>query len=805
MKLLSALFEVTAYSAVLFAAVMGFKLAFKSRLSPALHFALWFLVIARLCIPVTVESDFHFFAASKPGGEAELQAPVPEAPEERTTAFTGGEAISDAPSVEAPAPAPAAAAIPAAAPKRKPVSSWADALTALWIAGMAFRAARLLFSERSMRRAVAHNTLPTDARTRDIYDACCAELGIAHKLPLQSMAGIYSPALTVSLKPMILLPANITDTLSEAQLAYALRHELMHYRRRDHLLALLLLLLTCVYWFNPVVWLMKRELMKDMETTCDSAVTARLNGAERREYAMTLLALFSQPYRVNSVLGMALSSAEKDAERRVRGLFLARRSKAAIKALAASLASLLLLCCFTTACQPTPEIEQVGNKGSSVMDESLKEDSISPRSLNIPEKYFYEHTSSNGKIKVTTDAGIVFTDNDALPVYSAKIAPFTEQQIEKVINILFGEGAVLSKNDIELSKAELMEKLLLPAQQQLAEVQSGKEIYEETGLLTEQELMNRIDVIKEQIAKAPDKPEISSVSVKDYLTSSEGLHAYSVLGNGEKASIWVTNGNDIYPIWLIFEMENREYDEYADRGIDKMILATTPDEAIDQAEQFLDRIGVNYMDFCAISSTSRLGENEYENNSEANLSKTAYAVTFTRTVSGIPCAYDNNYCEGAYSKPFYAERIRIHIDDTGIVGVYWYGNTVIQDMVSQNVKLYPFNDMVSHAAAQLGQKSVEFFSTPFDNGIRKISYKIDKIVLGYARVINKNSQDKYLLIPVWDFYGQRTIEFDHEYIDKQNAEYGQTSDYMLTESFDVQPFVTANALDGTIVDRTLGY
>ena len=804
MKLLSALFEVTAYSAVLFAAVMGFKLAFKSRLSPALHFALWFLVIARLCIPVTVESDFHFFAASKPGGEAELQVPVPEAPEERTTAFTGGEAISDAPSGEAPAPASAAAAIPAAAPKRKPVSSWADALTALWIAGMAFRAARLLFSERSMRRAVAHNTLPTDARMRDIYDACCAELGIAHKLPLQSMAGIYSPALTVSLKPMILLPANITDTLSEAQLAYALRHEFMHYRRRDHLLALLLLLLTCVYWFNPVVWLMKRELMKDMETACDSAVTARLNGAERREYAMTLLALFSQPYRVNSVLGMALSSAEKDAERRVRGLFLARRSKAAIKALAASLASLLLLCCFTTACQPTPKIEQVGNKGSSVMDESLKEDSISPRSLNIPEKYFYEHTSSNGKIKVTTDAGIVFTDNDALPVYSAKIAPFTEQQIEKVIHILFGEGAVLSKNDIELSKAELMEKLLLPAQQ-LAEVQSGKEIYEETGLLTEQELMNRIDVIKEQIAKAPDKPEISSVSVKDYLTSSEGLHAYSVLGNGEKASIWVTNGNDIYPIWLIFEMENREYDEYADRGIDKMILATTPDEAIDQAEQFLDRIGVNYMDFCAISSTSRLGENEYENNSEANLSKTAYAVTFTRTVSGIPCAYDNNYCEGAYSKPFYAERIRIHIDDTGIVGVYWYGNTVIQDMVSQNVKLYPFNDMVSHAAAQLGQKSVEFFSTPFDNGIRKISYKIDKIVLGYARVINKNSQDKYLLIPVWDFYGQRTIEFDHEYIDKQNAEYGQTSDYMLTESFDVQPLVTANALDGTIVDRTLGY
>ena len=465
----------------------------------------------------------------------------------------------------------------------------------------------------------------------------------------------------------------------------------------------------------------------------------------------------------------------------------------------------LLLCAGGAGCQPTPEIEQVVNKGSSVMDEALKEDNISPQSLNIPEEYSYEYTSSNGNIKVTTDAEIVFTDNDALPVYSAKIAPFTEQQIEKVVNFLIGEGTVLLKYDTELSKEELTEKLLLPAQQQLAEVQSGKEIYEETGILTEQELMSRIDAIKEQIAKAPDKAEISSVSVKDYLTASEGLHAYSLLENGEKASIWVTNGNDIYPIYLIVEMENREYDEYADRGMDNMILDTTPDEAIAQAEQFLDRIGVDYMDFCAISSTSRLGENEYENSSETNLSKTAYAITFTRTVSGIPCAFDNNYCEGAYSKPFYAERIRIHIDDTGIVGVYWYGNTVIQDMVTQNAKLYPFPDMVAHAAAQLGQKSVEFFSTPFDNGIRKISYKIDKIVLGYARVINKNSQDAFLLIPVWDFYGQRTIEFDHEYIDKQNAEYGQTSDYMLTESFDVQPLVTANALDGTIIDRTLGY
>ena len=82
------------------------------------------------------------------------------------------------------------------------------------------------------------------------------------------------------------------------------------------------------------------------------------------------------------------------------------------------LVAVIIILAVFTACQPTPEIEQVVNKGSSVMDESLKEDNISPQSPNIPEEYFYEYTSSNGNIKVTTDAEIVFTDNDALPVYS---------------------------------------------------------------------------------------------------------------------------------------------------------------------------------------------------------------------------------------------------------------------------------------------------------------------------------------------------------------------------------------------------
>ena len=427
MKLLNTLFEITIYSAVLFAAVTGFKLAFKNKLSPALHFTLWFLVIARLCIPMTIESGFHLFTVEQEKPLVQQQIPEASAFDAPTPAAMREAAPSEA--LHSEASAPVQEPLPAAdSPKPVFTIASADAPIALWVAGMAFRAAALLFGERRLHLAMAHNTLPTDARTRDIYDACCAEFGIAHKLPLQSMAGIYSPALTVSLKPMILLPANITDTLTDAQLACALRHELTHYRRRDHLLMLLLRLLTCVYWFNPIVWLMKRELMKDMETACDSAVTARLNGTERREYAMTLLALFSQPCRANSVLGMALSSAEKDAERRVRGVFGAHRSKAPVKILAALLSALLLACCFTTACQPTPEKEIVVVKSDGAMDAVIAATTApDTQKFSAPSHYTDSGTFYNGMLNLALDMDVIIPDVERYPVYEAFPSDFTQE------------------------------------------------------------------------------------------------------------------------------------------------------------------------------------------------------------------------------------------------------------------------------------------------------------------------------------------------------------------------------------------
>ena len=684
MKLLNTLFEITVYSAVLFAAVTGFKLAFKNKLSPALHFALWFLVIARLCIPMTIESGFHLFTVEQEKPLVQQQIPEVSAFDAPTPAATREAAPSEA--LRSEAPAPVQEPLPAAdSPKPVFTIASADAIIALWIAGMAFRAARLLFIERSMRRAVAHNTLPTDARTRDIYDACCAELGIAHKLPLQSMAGIYSPALTVSLKPMILLPANITDTLTDAQLACALRHELTHYRRRDHLLMLLLRLLTCVYWFNPIVWLMKRELMKDMETACDSAVTARLNGAERREYAMTLLALFSQPCRANSVLGMALSSAEKDAERRVRGVFGAHRSKAPVKILAALLSALLLACCFTTACQPTPSQSPVVNKGGDYL-EGIEETPFEPYAA----EEHADRTAKRNGIRMQFDADVIIPETGGYAVYEAERSSFTAAK-----HMAFIEHF--------LPNAALVEKPVWTKEYYAAEITKAYQFMALTG----RSLESYIERLKQQMDSAPENAKETPLDL-------------SAMANGAHYTAYAPAGENVYS-YFAGEIGGDDFlytrDAYC-RCYDEMMLAAdaelseqyggdfatepaiTEQHAVKLAEQSLTALGIEGMKPLTCSRMCVYG-------SVGDIVGRGWAVTFTRNCGGLTVPYDIGGSSGnvndvpALSAPWGQEVLTVGIDSAGICYLTLKGACTVTKKLYANVPLLGYDELLDRIENQL--------------------------------------------------------------------------------------------------------
>ena len=88
-------------------------------------------------------------------------------------------------------------------------------------------------------------------------------------------------------RPTVLLPEDLP--VGDAQFQLVLAHELAHIRRKDCLRKLLLTVCLCLYWWNPLVWMMVWLANRDMELACDEAVLRALGSDCKKAYALTLL------------------------------------------------------------------------------------------------------------------------------------------------------------------------------------------------------------------------------------------------------------------------------------------------------------------------------------------------------------------------------------------------------------------------------------------------------------------------------------------------------------------------------------
>ncbi len=112
------------------------------------------------------------------------------------------------------------------------------------------------------------------------------DTGMKRPVELWTNPLVSTPMLLGFFHPCIVLPR--TD-LAESDFEYTLQHELIHCRRGDMYYKWLVQLTMCVHWFNPLVWLMGREISRDCELACDEAVIAGLDMDGRRAYGDALL------------------------------------------------------------------------------------------------------------------------------------------------------------------------------------------------------------------------------------------------------------------------------------------------------------------------------------------------------------------------------------------------------------------------------------------------------------------------------------------------------------------------------------
>ncbi len=147
----------------------------------------------------------------------------------------------------------------------------------------------------------------TDQKILELLEDCKSEMGIRTILGVVITDKVKSPALFGFLRPRLLLPAGIIETLSLKELRHIFLHELAHLKRHDIYLGYLVSLLQSLHWFNPFIWLAFYRIRTDRELACDELVLSQTHSSESKDYGRTIVSLlerFSQPRRLPAMAGI---------------------------------------------------------------------------------------------------------------------------------------------------------------------------------------------------------------------------------------------------------------------------------------------------------------------------------------------------------------------------------------------------------------------------------------------------------------------------------------------------------------------
>ncbi len=104
-------------------------------------------------------------------------------------------------------------------------------------------------------------------------------------------AEIITPCCMGIFRKRIFLPAKDND---REELLYILLHEYTHLANQDILLKVLVRVLCGIYWWNPLVYLLKKDLSQSMEIRCDLSVTGQLKEKEKADYLEVMLKAFCE-------------------------------------------------------------------------------------------------------------------------------------------------------------------------------------------------------------------------------------------------------------------------------------------------------------------------------------------------------------------------------------------------------------------------------------------------------------------------------------------------------------------------------
>lgn len=414
--------------------------------------------------------------------------------------------------------------------------------------------------------------------------------------------------------------------------------------------------------------------------------------------------------------------------------------------------------------------------------------------VQAPERYTAEF--SEGIVHIKADAPVIVPLAAGFKLYTVTGRAFTQEDYDRINHALLKDGQLWDRDYEKMEKSrgftrqELEEHIA-----QLKAQMAGDETQKYPG--KEENYEEVIAMFEGMLEDAPEEPII--VSIPPVVCHTENpeeaeknwLSGY-VTVDGEDYFVSLSNNFREDWRWVQFEVSGPRY-----QGL--YLPVSGRDGSASNAKLFPEKIRKEAETLMAESGLDEFtvaGEEYVEAQVWDELTDTGkvvgsgYKIYFTRELEGIPVTYTydpgTTVDEEEMFWPY--EAVSFIYGEEGMEDFLWENPYQVEKAGDEYVFLLPFADIQAVFEKILPKKY-----TDWEEEIQAEIYcKVDEVRLGYMRVREKGDTEKGTMIPVWDFFGSETIVYNDS---------GEKS----VKAGAYESLLTINAMDGTVIDRSLGY
>lgn len=453
--------------------------------------------------------------------------------------------------------------------------------------------------------------------------------------------------------------------------------------------------------------------------------------------------------------------------------------------------------------------------------------------VKAPKSYKNQMEYEGGKITVDTDAEIVLPKVDIMNTYQVSAREVDQELIDQITNTFFENAKFYHGYSYNTWTKEDYQKDITMLKKWKAE---GNLDPYHWGTDDEGNLSFDIDAAIEgdeiSMADAPEQIEkqevvpsfglewvdttngenVTKVDENRFYGVAEtdqGIYGYTISGNDAHTSdvrILIQTQEEGPQSFRDFnttgwkdgryamDTENRSADGETDshslsEDTVKSLVKISYEDAEKMAKEKIQQLGwdweVTSWDYSLYCSSYEIKEEDVQD--------AGYVFYFTRVLDGAAVTFTDAYggsLEDHNSTliPWSYERCEVVVGSGGIERVEIYNPYNVGEIQTKNVKLMDFESII-----KIYEQMMEITNADMLDYYNKLTYHVRKITLGYTRIYDPTVDSKSgILVPAWDFFGG----YDSESVDYTSKDSGEHSN---------QSLLTINAVDGTIIDRELGY